>query len=139
MTAPCTRLGRRVADMRIVQRATASIADLNDALDRRLLDEQRPTERLRMLRETTNQITRTANDAIQAYRRARAAVHAELQIPGGDRTHARQMGRMLDSARADVLRALELTSHRYTWADPWQPNGKGSEPVGVDEVVPHGH
>lgn len=122
--------------MRVVQRATASIADLNEALDRRLLDEQRPGERLRMLRETTNQITRTANDAIQAYRRARQAVEAELQAPGGDRKHARQMGRLLDAARDDVLRALELTSHRYTWADPWPRADGSSERVDEDGTTP---
>ncbi|MGH2356958.1 MAG: hypothetical protein ACRDGJ_02965 [Candidatus Limnocylindria bacterium] len=128
--------------MRVVQRATASIADLNDALDRRLLDEQRPSERLRMLRETTNQITRTANDAIQAYRRARAAIDAELQIPGGDRSQARQMGLKLDSARDDVLRALELTSRRYTWAEPWPPSESGAEvsdQPGVEESARREH
>lgn len=118
-----TRLGRRAADVRVVEGATASIVDLNAALDRRLLDEMRPDERLRMLRETTNQITRAANDAIQAYRRARAAINAELELPDGDRQQALQMSLSLDSARSEMLKALEMTSHRYSWADPWSTTG----------------
>jgi hypothetical protein len=114
-----TRLGRREPDLQLLQRAPAAIADLTEILDRRLAEEQRPEERIRMLRETTNQITRTANDAIQAYRRARAAVNAELEMPDGDWVHARKMSAQLDLARADVMEALAQTSHRYSWAQPW--------------------
>ena len=92
---PPTRLGRRVPYLQIVQRAPAAISDFNEALDRELAEERRPTERLRMLRETTNQITRTANDAIQAYRRAHAAVDAELEMPAGEWQYARQMSAQL--------------------------------------------
>lgn len=113
------RLSRRVADLQFVQQATAAIMQLNESLDRQLLTEPRPAERLRMLRETTNQITRAANDAIQAYRRARGAIQAELEMPSGDRLQAQSMRDLLDSARADVLGALETTSRRYTWAEPW--------------------
>lgn len=66
-----------------------------------------------MLREATNQITRTANDAIQAYRRTRAAVTAELAMPTGDWKHAKRMSAELTIARQDVLKALEETSRRY--------------------------
>jgi delta 1-pyrroline-5-carboxylate dehydrogenase len=121
-----TRLGRRVPDLQLLQRAPGSIADLIEILDRRLAEEQRPEERLRMLREATNQITRTANDAIQAYRRARAAVSAELEMPDGDWPHARKMSAQLDLARADVLKALEQTSHRYSWAEPWAKGEVGT-------------
>ncbi len=89
------------------------IADLTRTLDQRLENEQRPAERTRMLREATNQITRTANDAIQAYHRARASVKAELEMPEGDHAHAKRMGAQLEVARKDVLVALETTSHRY--------------------------
>lgn len=129
MTPSYTRLGRRAADVRVVQGATASIVDLNESLDRAMRNEPRPDERLRMLRETTKQITRAANDAIQAYRRTRAAVHAELQMPDGDREQARQMQLLLDGGRADILRVLELTSHRYSWADPWPSDDGGTEAV----------
>lgn len=129
LTPSYTRLGRRAGDLRVVQRATASIVDLNESFDRAMRNEPRPDERLRMLRETTNQITRAANDAIQAYRRTRAAVHAELQMAGGDREQARQMQLLLDGGRADILRVLELTSHRYPWADPWPSDDGGTEAV----------
>jgi hypothetical protein len=117
--AASTRLGRRTVDLRMVQRATASIAELTAGLDRKLEQEQRPAERLRMLRDTTNQITRIANDAIQAYRRASTAVRAELERPKGDRMEAQQMRLALDAARAEVLATLEVASRRYTWAEPW--------------------
>ncbi len=110
---PNTRLGRREPDLQLIQGTPAAIADLIKTLDRRLEDEQRPSERLRMLREATNQITRTANDAIQAYRRTRAAVTAELAMPTGDWKHAKRMSAELTVARQGVLTALEETSRRY--------------------------
>lgn len=121
MTPSHTRLGRRAADVRTVQRAAAVIEDLNATLERRLTSEARASERLRMLRETTNQVTRAANDAIQAYRRARATLDAELEMPHGDLEGAREMRLVLDRARSDLLTALELTSRRYSWAS-WPPS-----------------
>ena len=121
-----TRLGRREPDLRLVREAPAAIADLTAILDRRLAEEQRPSERTRMLREATNQITRTANDAIQAYRRARAAVTAELAMPEGDWIHARKMSLQLDSARQDVLAALDRTSQKYSLAQSW-PSAESAE------------
>jgi hypothetical protein len=108
-----TRLGRREPDLRLVQRTPAMIADVTQTLDRRLDTEQRSGERLRMLREATNQITRSANDAIQAYRRARDSVDAEPAMPDGDLAHARRMNADLDLARAEVLAALDVASRRY--------------------------
>ena len=115
---PNTRLGRREPDVLLLQQAPERIAEYTRILDRRLADEQRPSERTRMLRETTNQITRTANDAIQAYHRARASVSAELEMPDGDHAHAKRMGTQLEAARKDVLAALELTKHRYPTEEP---------------------
>jgi hypothetical protein len=115
-----------------VERASASILDISSALDRRQQAERRPAERLRMLREATNQITRTANDAIQAYRRASAAVHAELASPDGDHDQARAMRRQLEAGRSELLRVLELTSGRYAWAAPWPSTTRSSG-------VPDGH
>ena len=107
--------------MRAVERAAASVIEMNDSLDRLLATEQRPSERLRMLRETTNQITRAANDAIQAYRRARAAVDAELAMATGAHEQAEQMRLSLVTGRAALLAALQETSHRYAWSAPWPP------------------
>jgi hypothetical protein len=127
-----TRLGRREPDLVLIQETPAAIADLTAILDRRLAAEQRPDERLRMLRETTNQITRTANDAIQAYRRTKAAVAAELKMPNGDWAHANRLSVQLTAARADVLTALEQTSHRYgtpILGTPVQPEPDPTEAV----------
>lgn len=131
MTPSHTRLGRRVADLRTVQHATALIEELNASLERVLLKEARPGERMRMLRETTNQVTRAANDAIQAYRRARATVEAELELPHGDLEGAQEMRILLDQARADLLAALDLASRRYSWAS-WPPSVAAAEAAGKD-------
>ena len=137
MLNPNTRLGRRAADLRVVQRASAAIAEFSATLDAQLVAERRPSVRMRLLREATNQITRTANDAIQSYRRASAAVQAEFQIPGADRAQAEQMRALLDKARADMLGALEVVSHRYAWADPWPPVKQAAPELSPDEGV-HG-
>jgi uncharacterized membrane protein len=110
---PNTRLGRREPDVLLLQNAPATIAEYTRILDQRLANEQRPSERTRMLRETTNQITRTANDAIQAYHRARASVAAELEMTNGDWAHAKRMSAQLEVARKDVLAALETARVRY--------------------------
>lgn len=70
-----------------------------------------------MLRETTNHITRAANDAIQAYQRANRAVTAELAKPHGDVLAAREMHSRLQRARRDVLRALDVARRRYPPVD----------------------
>jgi hypothetical protein len=114
---PNTRLGRRELDLQLIQGTPESIAEFTRTLDLRLAAEQRPEERLRMLREATNQITRRANDAIQAYRRARSSVDAELAMADGDWEHARRMSDDLDAARLDVLAALETANLRYA-TDP---------------------
>jgi hypothetical protein len=110
---PNTRLGRREPDLLLLQNAPERIAEYTRILDQRLTNEQRPSERTRMLRETTNQITRTANDAIQAYHRARASVAAELEMSAGDHAHAKRMSGQLEVARKDVLAALETARIRY--------------------------
>jgi hypothetical protein len=114
---PNTRLGRRELDLQLIQGTPESIAEFTRTLDQRLAQEQRPEERMRMLREATNQITRRANDAIQAYRRARSSVDAELAMADGDWEHARRMSDDLDAARLDVLAALETANRRYA-TDP---------------------
>ncbi|MDQ2674920.1 MAG: hypothetical protein M3Y40_09720 [Chloroflexota bacterium] len=103
----------RRADVAMVQRASVEIEALGADLDRRLQRETRSTERLRMIRETTNQITRLANDAINAYARASRAVRAEEQRADADPAAARDMRRRLDEARAAMLAVLDLASQRY--------------------------
>jgi chromosome segregation ATPase len=107
------RLGLRKNDLDLVQGASAAIADLGAELDRSLAREKRAAERLRMLRETTNRITRTANDAVHAYRRASRAIKTELERPDANVAAAEEMRRRLDEARAEVLRALEVAQERY--------------------------
>ena len=93
------------------------IVELGNDLDRRLEDETRPTERVRLLREATNRITRTANDAVQAYRRARRSLDAELRRPSADIEAVNRLGDRLTAARADVLKALEAANTRYPQAE----------------------
>ena len=106
--------GSRIArsDLLIMERARALIDDLGADLDRRLLTERRPAERLRLLRETTNQITRTANDAVQAYVRGRRSVDARLERDA-DAPEAATMRDRLREARVELLEALERAKRRY--------------------------
>jgi len=100
-------------DLVAVQRATTLIDDLGADLDRQLAREAREAERLRMLRETTNRITRAANDAIQAYGRARRTLKTELERRDGNTEAALAMQARLRSARLDLLRALKSANRRY--------------------------
>jgi hypothetical protein len=107
------RLGLRRNDLEIVESASTTIADLGVELDRHLAREQRPSERMRMLREATNRITRTANDAVHAYRRASRAIKTELERPDANVETAELMRTRLDEARAKVLKALAVANERY--------------------------
>ena len=116
-----SRLAGKMKDLGVVQHASGIILELGTALDARLLTEQRPAERMRMLRETTNRIVRTANDAAQAYSRASRAITAELERPNSDPAPAQAMRLRLDAARLAVMSALEVASRRYpplTEAEP---------------------
>ena len=66
-----------------------------------------------MLREATNRITRTANDAVHAYRRASRAIKTELERPDANVETAELMRTRLDEARAKVLEALAIANERY--------------------------
>ena len=115
-------------DLLAVQRATTLIDDLGADLDRQLMREARESERLRMLRETTNRITRAANDAIQAYGRARRTLNTELERRGGNTEAALAMQARLRSARKDLLRALHSANRRYpsVTAEADHSSGSGS-------------
>lgn len=108
----------RITDLRVVQRAGTLIEELGDELDARLRGERRADERLRMLRETTNRITRTANDAVLAYQRASRSVAAALARPNADRDALAAIRGHLDAARAGVLTALDAAGRRYPTVEP---------------------
>ncbi len=107
------RLARRADDLAMVQRSSHVIHDLGIELDKRLLGERRTKERMQMLRETTNRITRVANDAVLAYQRTSRALRDELARPDGDVAGAARMRKRLEAARADVLHALDVAKQRY--------------------------
>ena len=110
-----SRLG--AADLLVVERATALINDLGADLDRQLGTETRESERLRMLRETTNRITRVANDAVQAYARAQRAITAHVERTDADVDAALLVRANLHTARRDLLRAIDVANRRYPWTD----------------------
>ena len=117
-----TRLTRRSsADLRAIARATKRIEELSVILDRQINADARPEEQLRHLRQATGQITRTANDAIQAYRRVSHALRTEADQADADRDEVERASRNLAEARAKMLSALEVASQRYPWAEPWRP------------------
>jgi hypothetical protein len=100
-------------DLLIVQRASVLIDELGADLDERFASEARATERLRLLRATTARITRTANDAIQAYARARRALDAEIGRGGSGVEMALATRGRLGAARLELLRALGSAGQRY--------------------------
>jgi hypothetical protein len=106
-----------------MQRARLLIDDLGADLDRQLLVETGSLERVRLLREATVRITRAANDAVQAYRRGRRAVDADLQRTRVDanKQAALAMQESLKAARLDLLRALQAAGRRYPWAGDLTP------------------
>jgi len=115
-----SRLARRSSsDLRAIQRATTRIEELSVILDRQLSTEEREEERLKHLRQATGQITRSANDGIQAYRRVSQALRAEAQHADADALEVADATRALADARARLLAALEAASRRYPWAEPW--------------------
>ena len=121
LTRATTRLSRRSSgDLRVIRRATTRIEEVSAALDRQLLAELRPDEQVRLLRQATSQITRAANDAIQAYRRVTEGLQAESQRSDTDPSEAERMAQTLASARSEMLTALDVASRRYPWAKPWR-------------------
>jgi hypothetical protein len=122
---PSTRLARRcTADLRAIRKATRRIAELTAILDRQIGAESRPEEQLRDLRQATGQITRSANDGIQAYRRVSQALAAEASHADSDPEEIERTTRDLAEARAGMLAALDVASKRYPWAEPWEPSPK---------------
>lgn len=90
---------------------------------------------MRLLREATYQITRAANDGIQAYRRVAETIRRELEMERGDRPGAETMNAVLQEAKADLLGALDESSRRYPWAPPWR-GGEESSELGPTELEP---
>ncbi len=122
-----SRLIRRsAADLRAIDRATRRIEELGGILDRQLRGETRPDEQLKHLRQATGQITRCANDGIQAYRRVSQAIRTESDQKDADEAEIAAATQTLADARSRMLAALEVASRRYPWADPW--DGAGPAP-----------
>ena len=116
-----SRLARRSSsDLRAIDRATRRIEELTVILDRQLASEPREDERLKHLRQATGQITRSANDGIQAYRRVASALRAEAQHADADTVEVEHATRSLADARGRMLEALEVASKRYPWAPAWR-------------------
>ena len=88
-------------------------------LDRQLSSDARPEEQMRHLRAATGQITRAANDAVQAYRRVSGALRAEAAHPEVDAVEIEHARRELASVRTAMLEVLKSASERYPWADPF--------------------
>ena len=125
-----TRLSRRSSgDLRAIRHATTRIEELSAQLDGELAREMRPDEQLRLLRQTTSQITRTANDAIQAYRRLTEGLRVESERGDTDPAEATRTAKAIADARSEMLTALEVASRRYPWAKPWRPEDTGDLPV----------
>lgn len=128
-----TRLSRRSSgDLRAIRHATSRIEELSAQLDQELAREARPDEQLRLLRQTTSQITRTANDAIQAYRRLTEGLRVESERGDTDPAEAARTGKAIADARSEMLSALEVASRRYPWAKPWRPDDSGVDAVPDD-------
>ncbi len=105
--------------MRAIRSATRHIQELSVTLDRQLGADARPEEQMRHLRHATGQITRAANDAVQAYRRVSGALRAEADHPDVDAAEMERARRELAKARAAMLEVLKSVSDRYPWAAPF--------------------
>ena len=120
VTLTPTRLSRRCAsDLRVIRSATRRIQDLSVTLDRQLSADARPEEQMRHLRQATGQITRAANDAVQAYRRVSGALQAEAGHPDVDPKEITQAREELATVRMAMLEVLKQASLRYPWATPF--------------------
>lgn len=114
--------------MLVIERATALVEELGVELDRQLRSERRPGERLRMLREATNRITRAANDAIQAYIRARRLVELAAERDRASHGDAEEMRERLSAARTGLLGAIAVAARRYP-----PPKASGGPEPGDDD------
>jgi hypothetical protein len=116
---PSMRANRCELDLRLIQRACERIAEINTSLDVAVVAARSDAERMRRLREATNQIVRLANDSAQAYRRAIRGLRLDVEAGRGSEDERARMRVLLQTARASLLAELEQASHRYPWAEPW--------------------
>ena len=110
---PRGRVTAMERDLLLLQRASEAIAEFGQQLDSALASEARPAERLRMVREATNRITRTANDAIDAYRRAQRTLETQASRGGTSEEAVAGVRDRLSAARLELLAALEHARLRY--------------------------
>lgn len=114
MIRPNSRLQRRsAASLRALERATRRIEELEVILQRQLADEQREGERMNHLRQAAGQITRAANDGIEAYRRVSAALKAEAGQADADADELALATELLAESRRRLMSALEVAHRRY--------------------------
>jgi len=124
-----TRLSRRSAhDIRAVDRAATRIEEQSVILERHLAAEGRAEEQLRHLRHATGLITRSANDGVQAYRRASVAIRAETEREDADPDEVRRATEDLRTARARMLAALEVAGRHYPAATADEPDDRAGLP-----------
>jgi hypothetical protein len=105
-------------DLLLLGRAALLIEEFGEHLDEQLALEARPSERLRFVRETTVRITRTANDAIQAYRRTKRVLDASETGATGDGQGFAAMRERLSADRRALLAVLDKAAARYPEAAP---------------------
>lgn len=122
-TAPERRLGFNARsaiqrDLLLLHGAALRIEEFGEELDRQLEREARPSERLRFVRETTVRITRTANDAIQAYRRTKRVLDAPVADATGDGQGFAAIRERLSADRRALLGVLDKAAARYPDATP---------------------
>lgn len=58
-------------------------------------------------------------------------------MPGCDRKQAQQMRLLLDGGRAVMLRVLEVTNRRYSWAGPWPSYDGRTEAIRPEDGEHH--
>jgi hypothetical protein len=114
---PLTRNRLAAYDLRVIQRATSLVRELDGELEAQLRHAAGAADRLRLLRETANQITRTANDAVHAYRRANRSVDTELGRDAANIQAATEVRGLLHAARRDLLAVLDSASRHYPSAE----------------------
>ena len=100
-------------DLRLLRSAALLIAQLGEELDQRLEAEVQPSERLRLVRETTVQITRTANDAIKGYRNTKQFLDTSVAGARGDGQEFTAIRTRLSTERRALLAALDRAAARY--------------------------
>jgi hypothetical protein len=103
---PSMRTNRCELDLRLIQRACERIGEISASLDVAVVAARSDAERMRLLREATNQIVRHANDSAQAYGRAIRGLRLDVEAGRGLEDERERMRGLLQTARASLLAQL---------------------------------